>query len=88
MRHYSSNLWINIYGKNGKFTKQKNGIWSLFVSIWFEIDGIVCDQIWQLPSADSTRIQKYKMAKHKGNSIVADHSITDPEIEGLNPAIA
>jgi hypothetical protein len=45
MRHYSSNLWTNIYGKTQLvYWVQKFCIWLLFVSIQFEIDWIVFDR--------------------------------------------
>jgi len=43
--HYLSNLWMNISGKKWiVYQAKKIGIQSLFISIWFEIDQIVCDR--------------------------------------------
>jgi hypothetical protein len=46
MRHDSSNLLMNIYGKKQiVYWVQTFGIWSLFVSIWLKINWIVCDRL-------------------------------------------
>ncbi len=42
MSNYLSNLWTNISGIKWIVCRAKKfGIWSLFISIWFEIDRIV-----------------------------------------------
>ncbi len=46
MRHYSSDLWMNISSKKWiVYQAKKFGIQSLFVSIWFKIDWIVHDRL-------------------------------------------
>jgi hypothetical protein len=45
MRHYLSNLWMNIYGKKQIVCQvNKFGNISLFILIRFKIDRIVCDR--------------------------------------------